>query len=110
MLSDQDHLTPAHRRILLLAWAGWLFDFYDLILYSFLLTEISRELHLAREEHSLVLGFSLGMTAGGGVLFGVLADRFGGASRGSESEGNGGAATRSSPRRSPRGAGVISAP
>ncbi|OLD68133.1 MAG: hypothetical protein AUI33_09875, partial [Ignavibacteria bacterium 13_1_40CM_2_61_4] len=77
MLSDQDHLTPAHRRILLLAWAGWLFDFYDLILYSFLLTEISRELHLAREEHSLVLGFSLGMTAGGGVLFGVLADRFG---------------------------------
>jgi len=77
MLSDQDHLTPAHRRILLLAWAGWLFDFYDLILYSFLLTQISRELHLAREEHSLVLGFSLGMTAAGGVLFGVLADRFG---------------------------------
>ncbi len=40
MLADEARLTPAHRRILFLAWAGWLFDFYDLILYSFLLTDI----------------------------------------------------------------------
>jgi MFS family permease len=77
MLSDADRLTPAHRRILLLAWGGWLFDFYDLILYSFLLTDITRELGLSREQHSLILGLSLGMTALGGVLCGILADRFG---------------------------------
>lgn len=77
MLADQTRLTPAHRRILFLAWAGWLFDFYDLILYSFLLTEISRELGLSREQHSLILGLSLAMTAAGGVGFGFLADRFG---------------------------------
>src|SRR5262245_6953881 len=77
MLSDAGRLTPAHRRILILAWGGWLFDFYDLILYSFLLTEISRELGLSREQHSLILGLSLGMTALGGVLCGILADRFG---------------------------------
>jgi len=77
MLSDAGRLTPAHRRILLLAWGGWLFDFYDLILYSFLLTDISRELGLSREQHSLILGLSLGMTALGGVLCGILADRFG---------------------------------
>jgi MFS family permease len=77
MLSDAGRLTPAHRRILLLAWGGWLFDFYDLILYSFLLTEITRELGLSREQHSLILGLSLGMTALGGIFFGILADRLG---------------------------------
>ena len=77
MLADEARLTPAHRRILFLAWAGWLFDFYDLILYSFLLTDISREMRLTREQHSWVLGLSLGMTALGGIVFGALADRFG---------------------------------
>ena len=77
MLSEEVRLTPAHRRILLLAWGGWLFDFYDLILYSFLLTDISKDLGLSREQHSLVLGLSLGMTALGGVVCGVLADRIG---------------------------------
>jgi len=77
MLADANRLTPAHRKILLLAWGGWLFDFYDLILYSFLLTGISEDLGLSRQQHSLVLGFSLGMTAIGGVVCGLLADRFG---------------------------------
>jgi len=77
MLSESAKLTAAHRRILLLAWGGWLFDFYDLILYSFLLTAISRDLGLSREQHSLILGFSLGMTALGGVICGILADRYG---------------------------------
>ncbi len=77
MLADEERLTPAHRRILLLAWAGWVFDFYDLILYSFLLQPISQEMKLTAFQHSWVMGFSLGMTAAGGVLCGALADRFG---------------------------------
>jgi MFS family permease len=66
-----------HYVILALSWAGWLFDFYDLILYSFLLVPISAELHFSREQSSFVLGISLGCTALGGVLFGRLADRAG---------------------------------
>ena len=77
MLADEGRLTSAHRRILFLAWAGWAFDFYDLILYSFLLNPISQELKLTPFQHSWVMGFSLGMTALGGVLCGALADRFG---------------------------------
>lgn len=77
MLADEGRLTSAHRRILFLAWAGWMFDFYDLILYSFLLNPISRELKLTPFQHSWVMGFSLGMTAIGGILCGALADRFG---------------------------------
>ncbi len=66
-----------HYVILGLSWAGWLFDFYDLILYSFLLVPIAHDFGLSREESSLVLGVSLGFTAFGGVLFGRLADRVG---------------------------------
>src|SRR5262245_31996357 len=66
-----------HFIILGLSWAGWLFDFYDLILYSFLLVPISHDMHFSREQSSLVLGISLGCTALGGVVFGRLADRIG---------------------------------
>jgi len=60
-----------------MAWAGWVFDFYDLILYSFLLIPLGRELRLSKVEVSAVFGASLAATAVGGILFGFLADRFG---------------------------------
>jgi MFS family permease len=66
-----------HFEILAMAWAGWVFDFYDLILYSFLLIPLGRELHFSREELSWIFGASLLATAAGGVLFGFLSDRFG---------------------------------
>src|SRR5262245_35416644 len=66
-----------HFIILGLSWAGWLFDFYDLILYSFLLVPISHDMHFSREQSSLMLGVSLGCTALGGVVFGRLADHVG---------------------------------
>jgi len=60
-----------------MAWAGWVFDFYDLILYSFLLIPLGKELHFTREELSWIFGASLLATAAGGVVFGFLSDRFG---------------------------------
>ena len=69
--------TREHYRILLMSWAGWVFDFYDLILYTFLLIPIGIELHLSNVQLSYVLGASLGATAIGGVAFGILSDRFG---------------------------------
>src|SRR5213079_1468062 len=77
LLNEHERPTAVHYRILALTWAGWLFDFYDLILYTFLLAPISRELGLGREAHAVLLGASLGATALGGALFGYLADRFG---------------------------------
>jgi MFS family permease len=76
-LNQAATLERSHRVILTLTWAGWLFDFYDLILYSFLLAPIASDLGFTREESSLLLGVSLGFTAVGGVAFGRLADRFG---------------------------------
>ena len=76
-LNQADRPGREHYAILGLSWAGWLFDFYDLILYSFLLVPVAREFGLTREQSSLVLGVSLGCTAVGGIIFGRLADRFG---------------------------------
>ena len=66
-----------HYRIVALCFAAWIFDFYDLILYSFLLVPIARDLHLSDAQSSLALGLSLAMTAIGGVVFGFIGDRFG---------------------------------
>jgi MFS family permease len=76
-LRHEQPLSAIHYRILALCFAAWIFDFYDLILYSFLLVPIARDLHLTTTDSSLLLGTSFLMTAFGGVLFGFLGDRFG---------------------------------
>jgi len=60
-----------------MSWAGWTFDFYDLILYTFLLIPIKKELLLTDVEVSFVLGASLASTAFGGIIFEYLSDKFG---------------------------------
>jgi MFS family permease len=77
LLSEADRPSWPHYRVLLFSWAGWTFDFYDLILYSFLLLPIGKDLHLSKVMLSYVLGTSLVATAVGGVVFGLLADRYG---------------------------------
>ena len=74
---NQREAGAVHRRIVALAFAAWIFDFYDLVLYSFLLVPVARELHLTPEQSALALGMSLLMTAVGGVTIGYLGDRFG---------------------------------
>jgi MFS family permease len=76
-LMNESPVGAIHRRIVALAFAAWIFDFYDLILYSFLLVPVARELHLTPAQSSLALGTSLLMTAIGGIVFGFLGDRLG---------------------------------
>lgn len=76
-LNEYEKVTRKHYYILLMAWAGWVFDFYDLILYTFLMGSIKTDLGLTEVEISLVLGASLAATAVGGIIFGYLSDRFG---------------------------------
>lgn len=77
LLNQYENLTQDHYRILVLSWAGWVFDFYDLILFSFLLIPIGAEFGLSQVDLSLALGASLLFTAVGGVLFGYLSDVYG---------------------------------
>lgn len=77
LLNQSDKPTKRHYVILAMAWAGWLFDFYDLMLFSFLLVPIKQDLALTDPQLSVLLGASLAATAVGGLVFGWLADRFG---------------------------------
>ena len=76
-LNEYQAPTLQHYQILFMSWAGWVFDFYDLILFTFLLIPIGKELSLSNVELSFVLGASLAATAFGGVLAGMLSDRWG---------------------------------
>src|SRR5215471_5753662 len=76
-LMNQREPGAIHRRIVALTFSAWIFDFYDLVLYSFLLVPVARELNLTPEQSSLALGMSLLMTAVGGIVFGVVGDRRG---------------------------------
>lgn len=77
LLSEHEELTPAHWRLLLFAFVGWLFDYYDLILYTFLTREISASLGFEKMDHAYALGLSFVGTGVGGVACGFLADRYG---------------------------------
>src|SRR6266851_8978173 len=76
LLSEQP-MGWLHYRIVALCFLAWIFDFYDLILYSFLMVPMAHDLHLGRLEASFALGLSLLMTALGGLVFGFIGDRFG---------------------------------
>jgi MFS family permease len=79
LLSESPTVLPIHRKILAFAFIGWIFDFYDLLLLSFLVssTTLIKDLALSRDQVSLLLGTALAFTAVGGFLGGALADRYG---------------------------------
>lgn len=65
-------------RVLLFCWLGWVFDFYDLILFSFTKGAVAAELGLSvTGPVAWIEGWSLLATAVGGFLFGRIADRTG---------------------------------
>jgi MFS family permease len=79
LLSDHAEVQPIHRRILAFSFIGWIFDFYDLLLLSFLVasTSLTKDLSLSPYDVSVLLGTALAFTAVGGLAAGALADRFG---------------------------------
>lgn len=77
LLNQCEKPTRVHYKIFGLSWAGWVFDFYDLILFTFLIIPIGQELHLSNIMLSYALSASILAAAVGGVIFGVLSDKYG---------------------------------
>ncbi len=79
LLSESFTILPVHRRILAFSFIGWIFDFYDLLLLSFVVasTSLASDLALTQRDVAVLLGTALAFTAVGGLLGGALADRFG---------------------------------
>ena len=79
LLSESPTVLPIHRKILAFSFIGWIFDFYDLLLLSFVVasTTLTQDLGLTQHDVAILLGTALGFTAVGGLLGGALADRYG---------------------------------
>jgi len=56
---------------------GWMLDAFDVMLYSLVLASLMRDLHLSKAQGGLLNSVTLVSSAAGGVLFGLLADRYG---------------------------------
>jgi MFS family permease len=79
LLSESAVVLPIHRKILAFSFIGWIFDFYDLLLLSFVIstTTLRQDLALSQQDVSVLLGTALAFTAVGGFIGGALGDRYG---------------------------------
>ena len=69
--------SPDARKALVAASLGWLLDAFDVMLYALILTAVIQDLGLSRETGGLMASLTLGASAIGGLVFGVVADRLG---------------------------------
>ena len=69
--------SPEARKALLAASLGWMLDSFDVMLYALVLASIIRELGMSTATAGLLGSLTLLASAAGGLLFGVLADRYG---------------------------------
>jgi len=68
---------PSARKALVAAGLGWMLDAFDVMLYVLVMGAISKDLHLSTATAGALQSLTLAASAAGGLLFGVLADRWG---------------------------------
>jgi MFS family permease len=69
--------TPAQRRVVIAAALGWMLDAFDVMLYSIVLASLISAFSMSKSTAGLLNALTLIASAFGGILFGLLADRFG---------------------------------
>jgi MFS family permease len=69
--------TAVQKRALLAASLGWMLDSMDILLYSMVLASMIKDLGMTQGTAGLMASLTLGSSAIGGILFGLLADRIG---------------------------------
>ena len=69
--------TPAARRALLGASLGWMFDAFDVMLYALVVSALLKDLSITTTVAGFLGSLTLLASGLGGILFGIVADRFG---------------------------------
>ena len=69
--------APAQRRALGAACLGWMLDSFDVNLYALVLASVMADLAISKATAGLIGSVTLIASAAGGILFGILADRYG---------------------------------
>ena len=77
MLTFWFEASPEARRALVAASLGWLLDAFDVMLYALVLASLMSDLAMDRATGGLLGSLTLAASAVGGILFGVIADRWG---------------------------------
>ena len=68
---------PDARRALLAASLGWMLDSFDVMLYALLVATLIEELGMTPATGGLLASLTLVASAAGGIIFGIVADRYG---------------------------------
>jgi len=69
--------TTQQKRALLTTSLGWMLDSMDMMLFSLVLTDLERDLHMSAATAGLLMSLSLISAAIGGIFFGWFADKVG---------------------------------
>jgi MFS family permease len=69
--------SPDARRALVAASFGWMLDAFDVMLYAMVLAALMADLGITKATAGLLGSLTLVASAVGGLVFGVVADRFG---------------------------------
>lgn len=77
VLSFWRDADPTARRALVAASLGWMLDAFDVMLYALVLSAVRADLSLTGEMAGRLQSLTLLASAAGGLLFGVVADRWG---------------------------------
>ncbi|HEX3968216.1 MAG TPA: MFS transporter [Edaphobacter sp.] len=65
------------KKALIAASFGWMLDSFDVMLYSMVLATLMTDLHLSKGAAGILGSVTLLAAAAGGLVFGIIADRFG---------------------------------
>jgi MFS family permease len=68
--------ATAHRALVAASF-GWMLDAFDVMLYSMVLATLIAEMGLTKGQAGMLGSLTLLASAGGGLLFGIVADRYG---------------------------------
>jgi MFS family permease len=69
--------SPQARRALVAASLGWMLDAFDVMLYALVLASLMADLGMDKATAGQLGSLTLVASAAGGILFGLVADRFG---------------------------------
>lgn len=77
LLAWQKEVSPGCRKALAAASLGWMLDSFDVMLYALVLAHLMQDLSMSKGTAGLLGSLTLIASAFGGMIFGVIADRFG---------------------------------
>lgn len=69
--------TPQAKRSLVAAGLGWMLDAFDVMLYALVLAALMADIGLSKTTAGILASLTLLASAAGGLVFGVIADRYG---------------------------------